>query len=69
MKKKTLTRMELALIKKGKNVPWLAKELGVSHQSIYAWLSGKSKPSNANLFQASKILKTPLKDLLIDFYN
>lgn len=34
----------------------LARKLGISHQAVYKWFSGQSRPSFENLVKMSKIL-------------
>lgn len=52
-----------------KNGPWLAKKVGVSHQSVYNWLNGKDKPSPENLKKLAKTLAIPQEKLYTHFHK
>lgn len=56
--------MEL-LQKSNISVKTLANTLGVSNQSVYKWINGKSLPTLENMYQISKILNVPIDEILI----
>ena len=57
-----------ALLMKGKSVEWLAKQLGVSHQTVYQWKSGKTKPKPKHLVELVKLLQVKIETLINDHY-
>ncbi len=54
---------------KGKNVQWLAKRIGVSHQTIYNWEHGNAKPKPSHLVSLAKTLGIPIEKLFKHFYG
>lgn len=57
------------LMKQGKDIKWLAKEVGVSAQSIYSWKLGKSKPKTQHMQKIAKVLKMDIDKIIDDFYK
>ena len=57
---------ELAI--QGKSIKWLADKLGVSHQAVYMWKLGKSKPKIFNLKKISQLLKIDIKILINEHF-
>ena len=57
-----------ALLIKGKSVQWLADKLGVSHQAVQHWKSGKTKPRPKNLVKMAKILELDIEKLVKEYY-
>ena len=39
----------------GKSGVWLASQLGVTHQAVYAWLNGHADPRRAHLRKIEKL--------------
>lgn len=56
------------LIKQGKDVKWLATKLKVSHQAVYAWKSGKTKPKIEQIKKMSVLFNIDMEDLISDHY-
>jgi DNA-binding XRE family transcriptional regulator len=42
----------------------IAKRLGISHQAVYHWYSGKAHPSSQHLLALSKMLDKSIEDIL-----
>ena len=57
-----------SLTLKGKNIPWLAKRLGLSHQTIYDWENGKSRPTPEHLIAIASVLRISRGTLFDYFY-
>lgn len=57
------------ILKLGKDIQWLAKEIGVSSQTVYSWKLGKSKPKTGHMQKISKILKMDIDKVIDDFYT
>lgn len=57
------------LLRQGKDVKWLAKQVGVSTQAVYDWKSGKSKPKPVMMLKVGEILKIKTDLLIEDFYS
>lgn len=57
------------VLKIGKDIKWLAKEMGVTPQTIYSWKLGKSKPKTHLMQKISKILKMDIDKVIDDFYT
>ena len=54
-------------IVRGVSVKQICNMLGVScTQSVYAWFNGRTMPSLDNLYGLSRILKTPIDELVLD---
>ncbi|MDD5318742.1 MAG: helix-turn-helix transcriptional regulator [Candidatus Pacebacteria bacterium] len=58
-----------ALLKQGKDIKWLAKEIGVTTQSIYSWKTGKSKPKTGHMQKMAKVLDMDIDKIIDDFYT
>jgi len=56
------------LKKQGKDVKWLATQLGVSHQTVYHWKLGKTKPKLSHIRKISVILRIEMETLFSDHY-
>jgi putative transcriptional regulator len=61
---KKLHRIKEVLKEKEKSGYWLAKESGISYNSINGYINGKIEPSLTNLFRIGETLKVNAKDLL-----
>lgn len=57
-----------ALLWQGKSIQWLAEKLEVSHQTIYGWKLGKTKPNPKYLVKMSKLLNINIDELVKEFY-
>jgi len=57
------------VLKIGKDIKWLAKELGVSTQTVYSWKLGKSKPKTGYMQKLSKVLNMDIDKVIDDFYH
>lgn len=58
--KDLIKKLRLAMIEKGFNQSSLAKEIGLSHTAINAWLHGKANPSLEALEDVAKATNKPL---------
>ena len=56
--------MEL-LVESNVDVKTLANTIGVSNQSVYKWVNGKSLPTLENMYQISKILGVTIDDIIV----
>ena len=45
----------------------IAKRLGLSHQAVYLWYKGKTKPSLENLIKLSQLLNITLEKAIEQF--
>jgi putative transcriptional regulator len=61
---KVLHRLKEVLEKKGKSQYWLARETGITNNSINAYVNGKVEPSLTNLSKIAEALGVPGKDLI-----
>jgi putative transcriptional regulator len=61
---KKLHRIKEVLKEKEKSGYWLAKESGISYNSINGYINGKIEPSLTNLFRIADTLKVSARDLL-----
>lgn len=59
------TEFRQFLRSKGYSASQLAVALGVSRQCVSQWCLGQKKPSLAILPKLSKVLKTPIKEILL----
>ncbi len=57
--------MILALMKASINKYEIAKKLGIKHQSVYAWFSGKTSPSMKHLISLSKVLGISVEETIM----
>ncbi len=57
------------LLKQGKDIKWLSKEMGVSTQTVYAWKLSKSKPKTAHMHKMAKTLSMDMDKVIDDFYK
>ena len=53
---------------KGKNAQCLADKIGVSHQTVYGWQSGKAKPKPEHLIKMADVLKIDREKMFNLFY-
>jgi transcriptional regulator with XRE-family HTH domain len=53
----------------GISVQTLAKKLNISHQSVYNWKLGKTKPRYTLLKQISQVVGIPVDKLIDEFYS
>ena len=44
----------------------IAKKMGVSHQAVYLWFSGKTLPNTKNLIALSKLLGVSVEKRKVD---
>ena len=64
--KETGIRIRKLMMQNGYTVRDIQTAFGFENpQAVYKWLSGKSLPSVDNLVILSKILKTPIEDILV----
>jgi transcriptional regulator with XRE-family HTH domain len=56
------------MLQEGHTPKELAKAVGVSHQTIYSWKLGKTKPRIHHLKRISRFLGIPYHALLDEFY-
>ena len=61
---KKLHRIKEVLIEEKKSGYWLAKETGISYNSINGYINGKIEPSLTNLFRIADALEVDVRDLL-----
>lgn len=61
---KKLHRIKEVLQETGRSGYWLAKETGISYNSIHGYISGKIEPSLSNLFRIAAALKVNVAELL-----
>jgi DNA-binding XRE family transcriptional regulator len=57
------------VLKAGKDIKWLSKEIGVSSQTVYSWKLGKSKPKTHHMHKISKVLKMDIDRVIDDFHK
>jgi len=57
------------VLKKGKDVKWLADEMGVTTQTVYAWKLGKTKPKTRHMQKMAKVLRLDIDVVIDDFYK
>ncbi len=57
------------VLKKGKDIKWLAEEMGVTTQTVYAWKLGKTKPKTQHMQKMAKVLKLDIDTVIDDFYK
>lgn len=63
--KKTGEKIMDLLTESNIDVKTLANTIGVSNQSVYKWVNGRSLPTLENIYQISKILNVPIDDIVI----
>jgi len=56
--------MMLALMNASMSKYEIARELGIKHQSVYAWFSGKTSPSMKHLISLSKVLGLSVEETI-----
>lgn len=61
---KKLHRIKEVLQEHGKSGYWLAKETGISYNSIHGYVSGKIEPSLGNLYRIADALRVNACELL-----
>lgn len=59
--------IELAIKDIGITIVALAKQMGVSRQTVYNWISKKSSPSAEQIIQLGKILRLKGSKILNDY--
>ena len=65
--KATGANIKCLIKSKGFKVVQISEYMGFSDaRAIYKWLSGQSLPSLDNMFALSRILETPVEDILIE---
>ncbi len=57
------------LILMGKDVKWLAKQLKTTHQTVYNWSNGKTKPRPQMIPKLSTLLGIPVDKLYSHFFK
>lgn len=61
---KNMTRIKECLDRIGQTQKWLALTMGVKQPSVHDWITGKNKPTAANLERLSKIFHVSTDYLL-----
>ena len=61
---KKLHRIKEVLIQEGKSGYWLAKETGISYNSINGYVNGKIEPSLTNLVRIAEVLDVDVRELI-----
>ncbi|MDO5441643.1 MAG: helix-turn-helix transcriptional regulator [Bacillota bacterium] len=59
-------KIESLLRQSDVSVKELANTLGVSNQSVYKWIKGKSLPTLENLFQISHLLQVSMDEIVVE---
>jgi putative transcriptional regulator len=63
-KVKVLHRLKDVLKEKGRSGYWLARETGITYNSINRYVNNKTEPSLTALFRIAEALKINPKDLI-----
>lgn len=59
----------LLLVKRGLSVEEFAEKVGVSHQAVYKWKSGNTKPTLKKMRKISEVLKIEPSEVFKMFYE
>jgi putative transcriptional regulator len=62
---KKLHRLKEVLIEGGRSGYWLAKETGISYNSINGYVNGRIEPSLTNLVRIAEVLNIDVRELII----
>ena len=62
---KTGQRIMQLLTESKIDVKTLANTIGISNQSVYKWINGRSLPTLENIYQISKILDVPIDEIVV----
>ena len=64
MKKKTLNRIKVVLVEKGKTSKWLAKQLNKNISTVSRWCTNEIQPPLQTLDEIAEVLKVNIHDLI-----
>lgn len=62
--KEVLHRIKEVLVAKGLSGYWLAKETGITYNSINGYINNRIEPSLSNLFRIAEVLDVDPKELI-----
>ena len=62
---KKLHRIKEILIQENRSGYWLAKETGISYNSINGYVNGKIEPSLTNLVRIAEVLDVDVRELVV----
>lgn len=64
MSKKTINRIKVVLVEKGRTNKWLAKAIEMNTATISRWCTNEMQPSLETLIRISEILEVDVRELL-----
>ncbi|MCL6218999.1 helix-turn-helix transcriptional regulator [Zunongwangia pacifica] len=65
MAKKTINRLKVVLVERGRTNKWLAEKLEKNTATVSRWCTNEMQPSLETLIEIAKILRVDVRDLII----